>query len=107
MSRDIYVEHVSGVRQYAAPSRSSGDGVLATPPRAIRRRWSTNLSAALNVSSPNLCFLVSRLSVSRIYLVWCPAHSFKYLLYLFFLLLLLLYFFKFLLHVVWALLFRV
>lgn len=40
-SRDIYVEHVSGVRQYAAPSRPSGNGVLATPPRAIRRRWPT------------------------------------------------------------------
>ncbi|XP_072758320.1 uncharacterized protein [Anoplolepis gracilipes] len=38
-SRDVYVEHVSGVRQYAAPSRPSGDGVLATPPRAVRRRW--------------------------------------------------------------------
>ncbi|KAL6418153.1 hypothetical protein ACFW04_012305 [Cataglyphis niger] len=41
-SRDIYVEHVSGVRQYAAPSRPSAEGVLATPPRAIRRRWPTN-----------------------------------------------------------------
>ncbi|XP_071575805.1 uncharacterized protein T26G10.4-like [Temnothorax nylanderi] len=41
-SRDIYVEHVSGVRQYAAPSRPSADGVPATPPRAIRRRWPTN-----------------------------------------------------------------
>ncbi|XP_011697324.1 PREDICTED: uncharacterized protein LOC105455589 [Wasmannia auropunctata] len=37
-SRDIYVEHVSGIRQYQAPSRPSGDG-LATPPRAVRRRW--------------------------------------------------------------------
>ncbi|KYN00856.1 hypothetical protein ALC62_08348, partial [Cyphomyrmex costatus] len=37
-SRDIYVEHVSGIRQYLAPPRTSGD-VLATPPRAVRRRW--------------------------------------------------------------------
>ncbi|XP_025262540.1 uncharacterized protein LOC112637315 [Camponotus floridanus] len=37
-SRDIYVEHVSGVRQYAAPSRPSAGGVPATPPRAFRRR---------------------------------------------------------------------
>jgi len=36
-SRDIYVEHVSGIRQYLAPSRPSGDA-LATPPRAVRRR---------------------------------------------------------------------
>lgn len=39
-SRDIYVEHVSGVRQYAAPARPLGDeGPAVTPPRAIRRRW--------------------------------------------------------------------
>ena len=37
-SRDIYVEHVSGIRQYLAPPRPSGDR-LATPPRAVRRRW--------------------------------------------------------------------
>ncbi|KYQ51611.1 hypothetical protein ALC60_09285, partial [Trachymyrmex zeteki] len=37
-SRDIYVEHVSGTRQYIAPSRTSGDP-LAAPPRAVRRRW--------------------------------------------------------------------
>ena len=37
-SRDIYVEHVSGIRQYLAPSHPSGDA-LATPPRAVRRRW--------------------------------------------------------------------
>jgi len=37
-SRGIYVEHVSGTRQYLAPSRPSGDR-LATPPRAVRRRW--------------------------------------------------------------------
>ena len=37
-SRDIYVEHVSGIRQYLAPSRPRGDH-LATPPRAVRRRW--------------------------------------------------------------------
>ncbi|KYN22491.1 hypothetical protein ALC57_05102, partial [Trachymyrmex cornetzi] len=37
-SRDIYVEHVSGTRQYLAPSRPSGDP-LSTPPRAVRRRW--------------------------------------------------------------------
>jgi len=41
-SRDIYVEHVSGVRQYAAPPRPAVDGALATPPRAIRRRWPAN-----------------------------------------------------------------
>lgn len=39
-SRDIYVEHVSGVRQYAAPVRPLGDGGPApSPPRAIRHRW--------------------------------------------------------------------
>ncbi|XP_039309677.1 uncharacterized protein LOC120358703 [Solenopsis invicta] len=37
-SRDIYVEHVSGTRQYRAPPRPAGGG-FATPPRAIRRRW--------------------------------------------------------------------
>ncbi|KYN21284.1 hypothetical protein ALC57_06383 [Trachymyrmex cornetzi] len=37
-SRDIYVEHVSGTRQYLAPSRPSGD-LLSMPPRAVRRRW--------------------------------------------------------------------
>jgi len=37
-SRDIYVEHVSGIRQYLAPSHPSGDA-LATLPRAVRRRW--------------------------------------------------------------------
>ncbi|KAL6419352.1 hypothetical protein ACFW04_011448 [Cataglyphis niger] len=41
-SRDIYVEHVSGVRQYAVPSRPSAESVLATPPRAIRWRWLIN-----------------------------------------------------------------
>jgi len=35
-SRDIYVEHVSGIRQYLAPPRPSGDR-LAT--RTVRRRW--------------------------------------------------------------------
>ncbi|XP_011883906.1 PREDICTED: uncharacterized protein LOC105571048, partial [Vollenhovia emeryi] len=38
-SRDIYVEHVSGVRQYGAPPPPPEDGSLAEPPQAIRRRW--------------------------------------------------------------------
>jgi len=37
-SRDIYVGHVSGIRQYLASPRPSGDR-LATPLRAVRRRW--------------------------------------------------------------------
>ncbi|RLU16755.1 hypothetical protein DMN91_010823 [Ooceraea biroi] len=45
-SRDIYVEHVSGVRQYPAPPRPSGDGgPLVSPPLAIRRRYPDGLLA--------------------------------------------------------------
>ncbi|RLU16390.1 hypothetical protein DMN91_010458 [Ooceraea biroi] len=45
-SRDIYVEHVSGVRQYPAPPRPSGDGgPLVSPPQAIRRRYPDGLLA--------------------------------------------------------------
>ena len=38
-SRDIYVEHVSDVRQYRAPLPPAEDGALSEPPQAVRQRW--------------------------------------------------------------------
>ncbi|KYQ51612.1 hypothetical protein ALC60_09286, partial [Trachymyrmex zeteki] len=48
-SRDIYVEHVSGIHQYQAPSRPSEDH-LATPPRAVRRHWLIEETNTQNVA---------------------------------------------------------
>ncbi|KYN40908.1 hypothetical protein ALC56_04799 [Trachymyrmex septentrionalis] len=51
-SRDIYVKHVSGIRQYLAPPRPSGDS-LTTPPRAVRRRWDAEEICMQNATRRN------------------------------------------------------
>lgn len=44
-SRDVYVEHVTGVRQYAAQPRTAEEDAPPSPPRAIRDRWPEPVAA--------------------------------------------------------------
>lgn len=54
-SRDIYVEHVSGVRQYSAPPPASEDGEPIEPPQAVRRRWPEGMRGDDRGASRPLC----------------------------------------------------
>lgn len=54
-SRDIYVEHVSGVRQYRAPLPPREEGALAEPPQAVRQRWPENLRGDDRCGARPLC----------------------------------------------------
>lgn len=59
-SRDIYVEHVSGVRQYSAPPAiAPAAGGLAQPPPAVRRRWPAELRGEDPGASRPLCEYVT------------------------------------------------